>query len=240
MFERSLILTFFLVLIFLTSSAQSQPPDSVLYSKVATQVIDSYNSNITDQSELYNGPQYDLYPPANKGTFYFQDKNYCVPSLICFNDKWHKNVPVLYDVYNDIMISVTGNNLYVLNTEKISDVYLLDHHFIYLTNQSDLLSGFYDLLYDGKSKVLVKRTKTIFDNQVSAQFAEIIYEDKSAIYLKKGDKFYLINSQGDLRDIFADKKKQINQFIHNNKIKFNKDKEGAVARIASYYDQISN
>ena len=101
-------------------------------------------------------------------------------------------------------------------------------------------TGFYDELYDGRSTVLVKRIKTIFDHQVSAQFAEIIYEDHSTIYLKKGDKFLEISSNGDLKNAFADKKKQINEFMRANKIKFNKDKEGAVAKVAGYYDQISN
>ena len=242
MFIKALVLTTFLGFIALISSAQSPPGDSILYSSSAVQVIDYFNSNIFDQSEIYSGPQYDLYPPANKGTFYFQDKNYCVPSLICFNSRWHKDIPVLYDVYNDQMVSVINNSLFVLKSDKLSDIYLLNHHFVYLKTQgqTDMATGFYDELYGGKSKVLVKRIKTIFDHQVSAQFAEIIYEDHTTIYLKKGDKFIPVSSKGDVKDVFTDKKKQINQFIRTNKIKFNNDKEGAIAKVASYYDQISN
>jgi hypothetical protein len=241
MFIKTLVLTTFLGFIVLRSSAQSPPEDSVLYSSAAVKVIDYFNSNISDQSEIYSGPQYDLSPPANKGTFYFEDKNYCVPSLICFDGKWHKDIPVLYDVYNDEMVSVINNSLFVLKSEKLSDIHLLNHHFVYLKTQgqTDIATGFYDELYDGKSKVLVKRIKTIFDHQVSAQFAEIIYEDHITIYLKHGDKFFAVSSKGDLKDVFANKKKQINQYMRTNKIKFNNDKEGAVAKVASYYDQIS-
>lgn len=241
MFVRTLLIAF-LGLVFLTSAAQSPPRDSEVYSSAAAAVIDYFNANIADQSELYSGPQYELYPPANRGTFYFQDKNYCEPSTICFNAKWHSNIPILYDVYNDVMVSVAGSILFALKSDRLSDVFLLGHHFVYLVSkgQNDLVAGFYDQLYDGRSSVLVKRTKTIFDHQESAQFAEIVYQDKSAIYVKKGDKFYPVNSGGDLKDVFSDKKKQIGHYIRINKIKFNSDKEGAVARIAGYYDQISN
>ncbi len=239
---RTLVFTVFLGLVVLVSSAQSPPRDSILYSSAAVNTINYFNENIGDQSEIYSGTQYDLLPPANKGTFYFQDKNYCTPSLICFNAKWHKNIPVLYDVYNDLMVSVNGNYLFVLKSEKLSDIFLFDHHFIYFNpkGQNNMTAGFYDELYDGRLKVLVKRVKTIFDHQVSAQFAEIIYEDQSTIYLKKGDKLLEISSKGDLKDALADKKKQVNEFMRANKINFNKDKEGAVAKVAGYYDQISN
>ncbi|MBS1523220.1 MAG: hypothetical protein JST50_19635 [Bacteroidetes bacterium] len=242
MLIKTLVLTAFLGLIVLLSSAQSPPRDSVLYSTAAVNTINYFNANIGDQSEIYSGDQYDLLPPANKGTFYFQDKNFCTPSLICFNAKWHKDIPVLYDVYNDVIVSVNNNYLFVLKRDKLSDVFLLGHHFVYFDpkGQNNMPTGFYDELYDGRSKVLVKRIKTIFDHQVSAQFAEIIYEDHSTIYLKKGDKFLEISSKGNLKDALADKKKQINEFMRANKINFNKDKEGAVAKVAGYYDQISN
>ncbi len=128
---KALALTIFLSLSILKSSAQNVPEDTLLYSNSAKLVIDYFNTSIAEQSEIYNGAKYELYPPANKGTFYFLDKNYCVPSLIRYNGAWFKNIPVLYDVYNDAMISVNGNNLFVLDAERTSDIYLLDHHFIY-------------------------------------------------------------------------------------------------------------
>ncbi|MDB5026270.1 MAG: hypothetical protein JWP78_4025 [Mucilaginibacter sp.] len=219
------------------SSAQNLSPDSLLYSKAATQVIDYFNQAIADQSEIYNGAQYELYPPANKGTFYFRDKNYCIPALIRYNDTWYKDIPVLYDIYNDAMISISGNELYMLRPGKISDVYLLDHHFIYVDREppGNRMPGFYDLLYQGKSQVLVKLTKKIDESKTT----EIIYEDITDIYVKKGDKYFGVNSKGSFMDIFKDKKKELNQYLKDNKINYNKDKEGTVAKLAGYYDQIS-
>ncbi len=235
---KALALAIFLGLTVFKSLAQNAPEDTLLYSSTAKQVIDYFNTSIAEQSEIYNGARYELYPPANKGTFYFKDKNYCIPSLIRYNGTWFKNIPVLYDVHNDAMISVNGNNLFVLDAERTSDIYLLEHHFIYLNTKSpdDLTPGFYDLLYDGKSQVLVKRTKLIDESKST----EIVYEDKTAIYVKKDNKYLPVGSKGALMDIFKNKSKELNQYLKSNKIKYNKDEEGAVARLATYYDQINN
>jgi hypothetical protein len=219
------------------SSAQNQAPDSLLFSNSATQAIDHFNKTISFQSEIYNGAQYELYPPANRGTFYFRDKNYCVPALIRYDGTWYKNIPVLYDIYHGAMISISDNGLYILRPGKVSDVYLLDHHFIYLDTESPGSStpGFYDLLYKGKSQVMVKQTKLIDETKTT----EIVYEDRSDIYVKKDNKYYLVSSKGSLMDIFKDKKKELNQYLKDNKINYYKDKEGAVAKLAGYYDQIN-
>src|ERR1700761_4395429 len=217
---KALALTVFLGFSVLMSSAQNVPEDTLLYSSTAKRVIDYFNTSIAEQSEIYNGAKYELFPPANKGTFYFLDKNYCVPGLIRYNGTWFKNIPVLYDVHNDAMISVNGNNLFVLDAERTSDVYLLEHHFIYLNtkNPDDLAPGFYDLLYDGKSQVLVKRTKLVDESKTT----EIVYEDKTAIYVKKDSKYLPVSSKGALMDIFKDKSKELNQYLKSNKIKYNK------------------
>jgi len=224
-------------LVITNASAQTQAPDSLLFSKAATQTIDYFNKTISFQSEIYNGAQYELYPPANRGTFYFLDKNYCIPALIRYDGTWYKNIPVLYDIYHDAMVSISDNGLYILRPGKVSDVYLLDHHFIYLDTEGpgSLTLGFYDLVYKGKSQVLVKQTKLIDETKTT----EIVYEDRSDIYVKKDNKYFPVSSKGSLMDIFKDKKKELNQYLKDNKINYYKDKEGAIAKLAGYYDQIN-
>jgi hypothetical protein len=135
------------------------------------------------------------------------------------------------------MVSISGNNLYAMRSEKVSDVYLLDHHFIYKNSDpsNNLSGGFYDLLYSGKSAVLVKRTKKIDESNTT----KIIYEDITDIYIKKGSKYFPVSSKGSVMDVFKDKNRELNQYLKDNKIKFNKDREGTIARLAGYYDQIN-
>ncbi len=240
---KTFALVFILFVFAITNlQAQNLQPDSLLYSRAATQAIDYFNAVVANGSEIYNGAVYEFYPPANKGSFYFQDKNYCIPGLVRYNGNWYKNFPILYDIYNDIIVSTLNNKLFILNTGKVSDVYLLNHHFTHINGQSqdDLAPGFYDEVYNGRSQVLIKRIKFITDHVVGSQVSETFYEDKSNAYIKKGNKYYLVDSRGSFLDTFKDKKKDLNRYMKDNKIDYKKNKEDAVAKLAAYYDSINN
>lgn len=226
-----------LILVTIKVIAQAPQPDSVSYSKQAAEAVSYFNTAAGSQAEFVNGLQYTLAPPANKGSHYFQDKNYCVPSLIRFNNTWYKNVPVLYDVFNDQMISFSGNDLFVLQTEKISDVYLLGHHFIRFVN--GLPQGFYDLLYEGKTQVLAKRTKMSDDEIIQSQTVKFILDDRTALFVKKDNKYYPVTGRGALTNVFKDKKKEINQYLRDHDLDYKRDKEATVTAVAAYYDQIA-
>lgn len=224
----------------LNANAQSVLPDSVFSGDAARRVADLYNARIGDQSEIYNGAEYKLYPPAFKGSAYFQEKNHCTPSVIRYNNTWYKDVPVLYDLYNDVMVAAMRDSLYQLRADKLTDVYLLNHHFINLAgaNSGNLSPGYYDQLYNAKSQVLVKRVRTV-QNNVTQQGVEVIYEIKDVIYIKKGNNYFPVNSKGSALDVFNDKKKQLKQYLSDNKIRYNDDREGSVVKLTRYYDQLT-
>ncbi len=236
---RSLMF-FVLLALFITPStyAQALLPDTQVYSKNATGVIDYYNENIKGQTELYNGPKYEIMPPANKGTYYFGDNVYCTPATVYFNGTWYKNLPVLYDVYHDQMISYTGDNFFVLDKTKNTDIKLLDHHFKYL-DQPGLNPGYFDVLYNGKSQALAKRTKVVNEDIISQREVQTTVVDKTQLYLKKGNTFFPVTGKNSVLSIFSDRKKEIKQFLHDQKIDFNLDKEAAFIVIARYYDQLN-
>ncbi|MDB5132743.1 MAG: hypothetical protein JWR02_2492 [Mucilaginibacter sp.] len=232
----------FPILFFSASVAQTISVDSLQYNKAAAKAVDLYNEQIAGQSEIYNGTAYESPAKATKGSVYFQDKNYFTAGIIRYNNTWYKNIPVLYDVFNDLMVAESRNRVnYILRDDKLSDVYFLNHHFTYVYGDAGngLKSGYYDELYSGKLEVFVKRIK-IVNNSVSSQSVEVIYKDNSDIYIKKDGKYFSVNSKGAVLDILKDKKRELKQYLTNNNMKFNKDKEGSVASLARYYDQITH
>ena len=74
-----------------------------------------------------------------------------------------------------------------------------------------------------------------FNNTIDSYFSPTV-----AYYLYKNNRYYPVSSQGEFLNILKDKKKGLQQFIRDNGIKFRKQKEQAMARIAQYYDQLSN
>jgi hypothetical protein len=223
------------------SEAQNASYDSLRYSPAAEQVIAHYITAIDGQSEVYNGLEYYLHPPAYKGSAYFQGKTMFMPAIVCYRGTWYKDVPVLYDMFTDEMVSELKDSLYTLRADRTSDIYLSGHHFIYLkaSESKNLPAGYYDQLYNGRSAVLVKRARTVL-NRVTQQGVEVIYEDQDAIYIKKGEKYIQVNSKGSVLDVFKDKTKQLKQYLGDNKIAYKKDREASVVKLAGYYDQITN
>jgi len=223
------------------SNAQNASYDSLKYSAAAVQAITRYNAVIDGQSEIYNGVQYHLYPPAYKGSAYFQDRAMCMPAIVRYNGTWYKNVPVLYDMYTDEMVSELNDSLYTLRADRISAIYLYGHHFVYLKSpeSKNLPAGYYDQLYGGRSSVLVKRARAV-QNRVTQQTVEVMYENQDVIYIKKGDKYMPVSSKGSVLNVFKDKSKQLKQYLGDNKVTYKKDKEASVVKLAAYYDQISN
>lgn len=213
-------------------------PDTLLYSKAEMQIIDTYNKTIGDQSEFYNGPQYNPPPKAYRGSPYFLDSASLQPANIRYNGTWYKEVPVLYDAYNDLMVSTSHSVLYSVRSEKLSDILLAGHHFIYLPGSKDLATGYYDQLYEGASEVLVKRKRGVV-KRVDQQSVQVIYEVDDVIYIKKGSDYLPVNSKQSVLSAFKNKSKQLKDYMSANKISFRKDKEYSIAQLAAYYDQIN-
>jgi hypothetical protein len=231
-----------LCLLVTCSFAQKPLPDTLQYSDNAKEVINHFNNKMGDQALVYNGDKYEPFSPhAVKGSVYFEDKSLCTPGAICFNGVGYKNIPVLFDAYNEDMVASLNGNLFILNPEKTSDIFLLGHHFIYVnaTLNPKLQAGYYDIVYDGSTVVLVKRKKAAIENVVGSQTIEVMYADEADIYVKKNGDFFLMDGKNAFADLFKDKKKQLKQYQRENKINYSDDKEGWVTGLAKYYDSIN-
>ena len=226
--------------LFAVQAIAQNAPDTVSATRKEMLVVDVYNKTIGDQSEFYNGPQFNPPPKAYRGSPYFLDSASVQPANIRYNGTPYKEVPILYDAYDDLMVSVSHSVLYSVRSEKLSDVFLAGHHFVYLTESKDfkLPSGYYDELYDGPSRVLVKRKRGIV-KRVDQQSIQVIYEADDVIYIKKGTDYLQVNSKQSVLSVFKNKEKQLKEYISANKIPFRKDKEYSTAQLAAYYDQIN-
>ena len=215
-------------------------PDTLFNANAEMQVLDVYNRTIGDQKEFYNGPQYNPPAKAYRGSPYFLDSASLQPANIRYNGTWYKEVPILYDALNDLMVSVSHSVLYSVRSEKLSDVVLAGHHFIYRpqTKYFKLTTGYYDQLYDGRSEVLVKRRRGVV-KRVEQQSVQVIYEVDDVIYIKKGSDYVPVSSKQSVLSVFKNKAKQLKEYMSDNKVSFRKDNEHSIARLAAYYDQIN-
>jgi hypothetical protein len=154
----------------------------------------------------------------------------------------------MYDIYKDLLIALLYNHFssYSLVTEKVQDFSFSGHHFVrvnadsLVNDNSGITTGFYDQLYGGKTEVLAKRSKSIQNSTNIASAVETYFLENDDFFVKKGNIYYKVSSKGSFLKVFKDKKAALQQYLKDNNINFNQNREIAMASLAAYYDRISN
>jgi hypothetical protein len=218
--------------------AQDFLPDSVIYRLALNQTLAYNNSATTKTSGLYIGSLYvrDYYNV--KGHPFFQTDSFRKGDVF-YNGVLYKNVNLLYDLSHDNLITeYQEETKLVLVPEKIGRFILSGHLFVRHNDPSPAGEGFYDLLFEGKIAILVKRIRMLATSIRSPEFnAEFVQQDNYFLY--KDSIYYSVNSKKELLNVLKDKKKELKDFISKNRPEFKKDFESALLQTARYYDQIS-
>jgi len=242
----SLFISFVSITTFSKCLAQAAPGDSSSQQNAFNNAITLYKTSIGNQSPLYNGKEYYFYDPLIKGTAYFMDIKGFTPGSVNFDRGFYDNVPMLYDLYIDEVVVLLYNNFskFTLVKQKLKSFDFLGHHFININADtininSGTRSGFYDELYHGKISVLIKRTKNI-QNSTGGSGVERYFNAITDLYLKKDNTYYSVTGQSSLINILKNKRKELQQYIKSNQIKFRDNPEQAIVEIATYYDHLTN
>ena len=227
------------------SAAQMASADSAYLQKASAE----FYKAIGEQSRLYNGHEYQPYDPRikNNALFPYDAKTWAIGE-VTYDDVTYRNVPMIYDVYKDAVVVQLYNHfsMFTLLSERVHDFSFSGHRFIRIDanqitdNKAELTTGFYDQLYAGKLEVLAKRIKTIQNSSNAIAAPETFFMQTNDYYLKKGSRYYSIGSKGSILKLLKDKKSEIQRYLKQNNISYRDDPEDAMAKIASYYDQITN
>jgi hypothetical protein len=243
------VLCFLSVMIASKSFGQMAQSDSSAVQSTLQQTTANFYTAIGQQSRLYNGHEYLPYERSIKGNALFPfDAETWAPGEVNYDGFVYKGVPMMYDVYKDALVVLLYNHfsMYTLLNERVHDFTFSGHHFVrvnadsLIKDNSGISTGFYDELYGGKTEVLAKRTKTIQNTTNFTSTPETYFNSKSEYYLRKGNSYYKVGSQGSFLDVLKDKKPQLQKYLKDKNIKFRQNPEGAMVGLAAYYDQISN
>jgi hypothetical protein len=107
-------------------------------------------------------------------------------------------------------------------------------------NSSNITTGFYDQLYSGKIEALARRAKDIQNSSSGTTAPETYFSATNKYYFRIGSTYYKVSSKNSVLNVLKDRKKELQQYIRKNNIRFSNDPEGAMAKIASYYDHLTN
>ena len=221
--------------------AQQISADTAFLAVSHKKSIALYAASIQHQSRLYNGSDYNIYLPKNEEHPYFRMDDWVYGSIVYW-DELYENVPLLYDVSVDQLITEHNRgNAIKLIAEKIQSFTILEHTFVRLSSddKNKISEGFYDRLYDGDLKVYAKYSKNFRE---TIETTEVIphYDEATRYYLVKEGIFNVVKTKGSVLQIFRDHKQDVKNFLRKNRIRFKDNREKAIVRITEFYDTLNN
>ena len=166
-----------------------------------------------------------------------------LPGSVSMNGATFKDLNINYDIYND-EISIPKNNGTILQLNKeMVDGFTLEYNFkTYLFKNTDAdsldgITGFANVLYEGKSALYVKYKKQIDLLAVDEKYD--LFFQIYKIYLVKEGKVYQLTGKSDLFKIFEKDKVNIKTFMKKNAIKVSKKSPESFIPVIRYYDSLS-
>jgi hypothetical protein len=162
---------------------------------------------------------------------------------VIYDGEKYENVPLLYDISADKLVVEHFAGAFIeLITANVYQFEIQGHTFRQFSKADDtrgiISEGFYEVLYDGKTKVLAKRTKTLEEWIASMQLKRA-FTEKSQYYISRNGAFYLVSSKRSVLQIFGDKRQEMKKFIRDSKVDFLHDREYSFARTAEFYDKLN-
>ena len=216
-------------------------PDTAFLRTTVQNAKDLYAAAVKTQMHLYNGSQYLDYDPIEEEHPYFVDSDWSNGWIIYDNERYD-NTPLLYNINNDKIVAEHYAGAFIdLIATKVTAFHIHGHTFRRLMPADDkrggITEGFYDILYDGKVKIIAKRTKK-FVQVVQLHEYENSFEEKEHYYIVRDQNFFTVRSKKNALDILGDQKQALRQFIRTNKLSFKKQREQVLIKMAAYYDTL--
>lgn len=202
-----------------------------------------YKAATVDAQNLYNGRLYYIYD-SREEEFQFFDSRKLVKGTVYYDGQQYENIPMMYDIARDelVITHINGYENILLQSTKVKYFSLHDHNFKRFESgkeiNADMKTGFYDQVYTGKTKILVRRTKQrqekILDKKVIAQFPE-----KNFYYIYKDGRYYSVQSKKSFFALFPEQKRELRKELRKHKIRFRKNRENAIVAMVARYDELT-
>lgn len=232
-------------LLVLSPAAFSQPgvPARELSASVAA-AQQPYARALTPHPKLVNGPEYVDYAKryaVRTGHPFFEWPEVQAGSVY-YNEHLFSGVRLAYDTVLDQLVLMPPNSPLTLRllSEQVQSFTIQGHRFIRLVADSAsakvIHTGFYEVLLDSSAvQVLAKRTKRLQEH-INQRVVEAEFSEADKVVLKKDGRYYAIGSRASVVRPFADRAKEMQQFLQAHKLRFNRtQREASAVRLAAYY-----
>ena len=242
MFRLTILNLCIFLMINLPVKSQDIPGDSAFLLKAKSNTIEQFYKSVRETAPVFQGREFVSYGQKIKGSpFFLFDKP--VKGSLVYNGIEYAEISFAYDMVGDkvIISDYNGQSQLVAPPEKINHFVLGTHEFFRPETDIRFMglidTGFYEILYPGKTMVVAKKWKQVQYFQGEEQAYSFI---ASAIYYVYDQEIFRdVSSQKELLSIFKGQEKEIKKMLRQQKLSFKRNKEQSLIKAANYYDQLT-
>lgn len=189
----------------------------------------------TQELPIFYGPEYTAHYYGYRG-----HPNFASDSLmrgeIVYENIYYKDVLLGYNLVDDqifIRNPEHGYNIRLVK-EKVSRFRINDHEFLHLPSTETSADHFYEVLFDGHTKVFALREKKPSQSLNESIGLHFIQYNKYFIY--RNGKMHGINRMKDALAVFNDSKEEMRKFAKSSDLSYKNSPENTLAALARQYD----
>jgi hypothetical protein len=204
--------------------------------------ISVYKEATAQSQNLYNGRVYYLYDSRSEEHQFFNERKW-QKGIVRYDNQQFDSIPMMYDIFKDELVikHFNGDHL-LLQSEKVDFFLLSDHNFMRLEAGKDInpqmRTGFYDIIYNGTSRTVVRRYKQRQEKIVDKRVISL-YPQKNFFYILKDGKYHAAQTKKAVLNLFPEHKKELRKVLRDGNIKFRKQKDLAIARMVATHDELA-
>jgi len=197
-------------------------------------------NNSSDKQLLLNGRIWrNKYSKAIGDQFFLS--NVFLKGSVVFNGRLFDNLYLLYDINSDeLLLRTESYPVIIMNKEMVDSFSLVfnnrNYHVINAGNDSGVLRGYVNIIYDGHSTLYVKYKKNIQPLAVDGRYD--LFHPGHSVYLKKGSEIVPVAGKKELLNLLEDKKKEIRFYLKSNRLKLRKKDPETYIPVLRYYDSL--
>jgi hypothetical protein len=214
----------------------AQPADTAWIAKARHYSIQHYEKQLKGESQLFNGGDYSRYVPLRDEHPYFLSNDWQEGSLV-YDHQRYDNLWLQYDITTDQLLieNYHYSNTIQLVKEQVQAFALGNRNFIQLQHPS-LTSGYYELLYDGKTRAIARHMKN-FQKEIQSGQLYHKFLEKTAYFLLINEQYSTVTNKGSVLRLFGERKQAVKRAFKGKNISFGANKARSIAMLSQLYDE---
>ena len=202
--------------------------------------VQNYLTEAKDYAALYTGKTETPYSLAFTNHPYLETPGY-VAGTLSYNGALYRDVLMRLDLFRDEITVISPNTPYriVLNNAKFNYAILHGLTIIKSEDEKGTNTKFLVLLHNGTFPVIKKHTLRIIEEASSLDRTLTRYFQFQQQYIVFVDGIpYAVKNKNSILKLFADRKKELNDYARQHKLNFKKGIEQSIIELIAYYESL--